>query len=771
MSFTHLMAELALCLTSHTLISAQSAVNGSVNDATGQPVEFANVTLLSANDSTLVDGAVTGADGNFTLTGSTTPCLLHISALGFEDRTITNPAGYVGKIILTPSSIQLAEIEVKGSRPVTRLKNDGLQVTVAGTYLSNTGTTKDLLGKLPFVTRTGSEIEVIGKGTPIIYINGRQVRDLSELEQLASSAIKSVDVVTSPGARYDASANAVIRITTLAPSGEGLSLNDRTTVGYKHYVYLFQQADINWRKDGFDLFGMLNYENYRERPRVDTRTTQYLQSGTINLHGLSRDFAKYPVNQGKIGMNYTSDSHSGGIYYDFSFRPSTTTSTSTTTRLIDGIIDDELSDLGTSSCHKRQHLISAYFTGKINGWQLSANFDAMFQRNDRFTSDCETSAFNSDRFFTTLNDVTNRLLACDITATRTIRNGELRFGLQMSDINRKDIYMADVEYITDNNTKIHETTSALFTEATQTFGKVSLSAGLRCEYTYSRYYVNGEMKGDQSRKYHKIAPSASISLPVGNISTSLSYTRKTSRPAFDQLSSAVKYIDRYSYESGNPYLKPIYRDYISLTGSWRDIVVELDYCSTKNYFIWQTIPYPGKPQITLLQMQNMPRYNSIEAIVNYSPVVFDIWRPTLMAGVMAQNFKLIHNGFEMKFNRPIGIFRINNAIHLPYDTWLNVDLSARTSGNGDNLYIHHRWNCDIGLYKSFTNDTWSLKLQLNDLFESDRMNATSYDAISRTNIHKINDTRDFTITLRYNFNSPRTRFRGHGAANAEKSRF
>lgn len=766
----HLMAGLAFCLASHTLMSAQTAVIGSVNDDAGRPIEFANVTLLSSNDSTLMDGTVTGTDGRFSLTRDSSSCLLHISALGFEEKTIPDPDGNIGIVTLSPASIQLSEIEIRGSRPVSRLKNDGLQVTVAGTYLSDTGTAGDLLGKLPFVTRTGSEIEVIGKGTPIVYINGRQIHDLSELEQLASSAIKSVDVITSPGARYNASANAVIRITTVTPSGEGLSLNDRTTVGYKHYVYLFQQANFNWRKDGFDLFGMLNYENYRERPRTESRTTQYLQSGTITQHSTGRDFTKYPVNQGKIGLNYTSDNHSGGIYYDFSFRPSNTTSASNTIRLIDGISDDELSDLGTSSRHKRQHLISAYYTGKVNSWHLNANFDAMFQINDRFTTDRETSAFNSGRCFTTLNDVTNRLLACDINASVPLWKGELRFGSEISDIHRKDLYSADVEYISGNDTKIRETTSALFAEAIRTFGKVSLSAGLRYEYTDSHYYVDGDMKDDRSRRYHNVAPSASLSMPIGNLSAKLTYTRKTTRPAFEQLSSAVKYLDRYSYESGNPYLKPIYRDYLSLTGSWRDLVFEFGYCSTKNYFIWQTLSYPGNASKTLLQMQNMPRYSSIEAIFNYSPVVFGIWRPTLMAGIMAQDFKLRHNGSEMKLNRPIGMFRLNNAIHLPYDIWLNTDFSARTSGNGDNLYVRHRWNCDIGIYKSFADDTWSVKLQLNDLFGTDRMQATTYDAISMILLHKINDTRDLTVTLRYNFNAARSRFGGRGAANSEKSR-
>ena len=300
---------------------------------------------------------------------------------------------------------------------------------------------------------------------------------------------------------------------------------------------------------------------------------------------------------------------------------------------------------------------SAYYTGSLGKWQLGANFDAMWQINSRTTNETETSAFNSERIFSTDNDVDNRLLAGNITASLPVWKGELRFGTEISDIYRKDLYLSDVDFITDNDTKIKETTSALFAEMSQTFGKLSVSAGLRWEFTDSRYFLWGEKKDDQSRKYHNLAPSASISLPIGNVTTNLSYMRKTSRPAFEQLSSAVRYLDRYSYESGNPNLKPIYRDYVSLSGSWRDIVVEMTYYSTKNYFMWQTTPYPGNPDMTLLKMENMPRYNTFEAFANYSPCFFTIWRPTFMAGIIAQDFKLMHNGTEMKLNKPLGIFR------------------------------------------------------------------------------------------------------------------
>lgn len=654
--------------------------------------------------------------------------------------------------------ICLDEIVVKAFPKQVKLKNEGFEIKIANTYLANVGTALDLLGKMPFVVKTGSEIEVLGKGTPIVYINGRQIRNQSELDQLASADIKSVDVVTMPGARYDSSANAVIRITTAAPVGEGFSFNGRTTGGYKHYAYLFEQANLNYRKNGFDLFCMLNYENYRERPRIENNVIQYLHSGIVKQGSSETNFDKYPVYQGKAGLNYNSEEHYAGFCYDFAYRPATGRNSSFSSRTVNGILEDELNRRGKYIRHNRQHMLSAYYSGTSGKWQLSANFDAMWQINNRTTDETETSPFNPERVFATVNDVYNRLLAANITSSHSIWKGELRFGTEVSDILRKDIYLADVDFISDNNTTIKETTAALFAETSQTFGKLSVSAGLRWEYTDSRH------------SYHNLAPNASVSFPIGNFTGKLTYSRKTSRPAFEQLSSAIRYLDRYTYESGNPNLKPIYRDYLSVACSWGDLVAEFNYCSTKNYFIWQTSPYPDNPEATLLRIENMPRYNTFEAFANYSPCFFQIWRPTFMAGIMTQDFRLIHNGTEMKLDKPLGILRFNNAILLPWDIWFNIDFSAQTAGNGDNLYVKSRWNCDFGLYKSFADDSWSVKLQLNDAFNSYRLQMASFDALSTASVDKIYDTRDLSLTVRYNFNSARSRYKGSGAANAEKSR-
>lgn len=764
------MAGLMLCLVFNTLHSTVPRYRGMVKDDSGAPVEFATVTLVTLNDSTLIDGTVTDENGMFSLTAQTTPLFLRVSAMGFEEKIIDNPTPDVGEIRLETASYMLGEVAVNGSRPVARLKGNGVEVAISGTYLANTGTALDLLGKMPFVSKSGSEIEVLGKGAPLVYINGREVRDQSELDRLASSQIKNVEVITTPGARYPSSVNSVIRITTVAPVGEGFSFNDRTTAGYKRYLYLFEQANFNYRRNGLDLFGMLNYENYRERPGFANSTTRYFNSTTVTQNSAGKDFARYPVYQGKVGLNQTVGEHYLGFYYDFSFKPSTSAGSSLSERFLDDIFSESLDNQSSSRRHNRQHLFSSYYTGKVGKWELSANFDALWQINDSRNDEYEVSSINPSRDFSTINDVRNRLLAGNVIVSFPVWKGNLRFGAEVSNIHRTDRYSGDADYIADNDVKIDETTSALFAETEQTFGPVSVGMGLRWEYTDSKYWQFGRLSDDGSRKYHNLAPSASLSLPVGNVRTSVSYTRKTSRPAFEQLNSAVKYIDRYLYESGNPALKPIYRDFLTASASWKDLVVELEYSSIRNYFIWQTTRYAERSDVILLRMVNMPKFHSFGAYLNYSPTFFGCWHPTLLAGIQAQDFKLNHVGQTLRLDKPMGIFRFNNALRLPFDIWLNLDFSARTAGDADNMHVGSTWQCDFGLYKSFADDTWNLKLQLNDIFDTSRMEATSYDALSRININKLYDTRDLSLTLRYNFNAARSRYRGHGAANTEKGR-
>lgn len=184
---------------------------GTVIDENKQPFAFANVVLLTPNDSTFVAGTTTDDDGTFSIDCSCKQALVKISYIGYETQFVNSNGGDIGTIQLQPEATMLGEVVVKGTRPTFKITTEGIKTDVDGTLLSKVGTANDVLQNLPGVQKKSDGIEVFGKGTPLIYINGREMRNKSELDQLKSDDIASVELITNPGAKYKADVESVDR--------------------------------------------------------------------------------------------------------------------------------------------------------------------------------------------------------------------------------------------------------------------------------------------------------------------------------------------------------------------------------------------------------------------------------------------------------------------------------------------------------------------------------------------------------------------------------
>ena len=167
----------ALCLSAMTPMMAQNII-GKVMNTKGEPLAFANVVLLNRTDSAFVKGAVSGEDGSFVIDSSCNGGIIKVTSVGYKTICKDCTGENVGIIKMEEDSKMLGEVVVKSSLPKTILKN--------------------------------GNFEVFGKGTPLIYINGRLVQDKNELAQLNSQDIKNVEVITNPGSKYDASVKSVI---------------------------------------------------------------------------------------------------------------------------------------------------------------------------------------------------------------------------------------------------------------------------------------------------------------------------------------------------------------------------------------------------------------------------------------------------------------------------------------------------------------------------------------------------------------------------------
>ena len=756
-----------MCLVA--IASTAQGISGRVIDEQAQPMPFANVVLVSRADSAFIAGVVTKDDGTFSISTDKQDGLLKVTSVGYTTKFLDARTGNVGDIQMQPDTQMLGEVVVKGSRPLVKMKDDALVTTVEGSYLSKTGTAGDVLGKIPGVISNHGGVEVLGRGTPLIYINGRQMRNQSELDQLSSDQIKDVEVVMTPGAKYDATVKAVIRIKTIRPVGEGFSFNSRTVAGVNHYVYGLEELNLNYRTGGLDIFGMAEYENRRSRQTNDSRQDTYLQNH-YQQNSLMHYYNKNQMLAGKLGFNYMlNENHSIGMTYTVTSRPNSQTSDYFTTMLIDKQTDDQITGRGKVDGDDIQHIISGYYAGQTGKWSLDANADVLLQKQNSDNLTFEDATQGDDRTVTTRNDVKNRLYAAKFVAGHPLWKGNIEIGAEGSYVHRTDVFGNVEKIISASDTKIEENSMAAFVQLMQRLNKLTLIAGLRYEYLDSRYYESGVKMGDESRTYSDLFPSLMLMYPLKNVRARLSYSRNINRPAFSQLSGNVKYINRYTYESGNPYLKPSYRDNLSLALNYKWLTGMIDYARVHDYIITSYSSYKDDPTIALLRKDNARGYDNLSLMVSVAPT-FGKYHPQLMMATQMQNLEVQYRGETKKMNSPMTIIRFNNAINLPFDSWLNADFSWRSAGDAENIHLAQSWQFDISLYKAFWNDRLTVKLACTDLFDSIRQKATIYSDIREIYLDKRLDTRNLELTVRYNFNVTPSKYKGTGAGNAEKNR-
>ena len=175
---------LCICLLATFALQAQT-FTGKVVDEKSQPLPYANVVLLSLPDSAFVTGTVSDESGAFTLRSERPNLLLRVSSIGYATLYNKVEKSDIGVIQLLPDAQLLGEVVVKGDLPKVQLKGDAQVTNVQGTILEKAGTGNDLLSKLPGVSADEGAVNVFGSGAAEIYINGRKMRNASELDQLS----------------------------------------------------------------------------------------------------------------------------------------------------------------------------------------------------------------------------------------------------------------------------------------------------------------------------------------------------------------------------------------------------------------------------------------------------------------------------------------------------------------------------------------------------------------------------------------------------------
>lgn len=764
-----------LCFSAITPMMAQD-IKGKIVDEKGEPLAFANVVLLNRQDSAFVKGVVSGEDGHFAIDSACNNGIIKVTSVGYKTAWKDCTGENAGVIKMVADSKVLGEVVVKSLLPKTILKNGGMTTTVAGSVLEKAGTMEHLLDRIPNVSAQNGNIKVFGRGEPIIYINGRQMRDRSELDRLSSDNIKSVEVIANPGARYAASTKAVIRITTKKIQGDGFGFDATTEGSYdeKKNTGGYARLNLYYRRNGLEL-GAYAYSSKQSSPdEKDLQQMTYLDK-TLNQQDRTRWKNKTETFSSRLNASYQfDDNNSLGASISFLRNPKLQTDGKTEGSVLrDEVLTETNTSIRSEFGQNSNWSSNIYYVGKVGKLGIDFNTDWFWSKgNNKNNIDEHYQEVNSEiqnQLVSSTTSKYNRLIASKMVFSYPLLGGDLSVGGEYSFTNRNTNYAIIPNTLADNVIdRIKEDMVSAFVTYNRDFGKLNMEAGLRYENVDFKYYDDGKYMAEQSKAYGEWFPSLSLSMPIGNVQMQLSYAADIDRPNYWVLRSGVQYSNHYTYETGNPFLVSEISRNTSYDLAYKWLTFNLTYEHVSDP-VYQTVEiYKDNATIGLMRMINGKSYNNVTSTLNLQPT-FGIWHPMLSAMVEKQWFELeTRDGRYL--NKPVAMFRFNNTFDTKW-AMFSVMMTYITKGYEENHYIYKpMFNTDLSIYKGFLKDCLTLQLYVSDVFgTNDSHIIGKYGKLKETIFDEFS-TSKISLTVRYKFNVTRSKYKGTGAGDSQKNR-
>lgn len=764
---------LLLCsLASSFGLSAQT-ISGKLVDEQNQPLPYANVVLLSLPDSAFVSGTISGEDGAFKLEGTLKKQIVKISSIGYKTVCKSVSPANIGIVQLVSDAQMLGEVLVKGNLPVTRMKGDAMVTSVENSVLSKVGSANDVLTKIPGITKKQDAFEVFGKGVPLIYINGRKLHDLSELEQLNSDDVKSVEVIRNPGSRYDATVKAVVRIQTVKRQGDGFGFNLRSSYYQSDNTDLIEQANFNYRHNNLDIFGSVYYNQMESWQDF---TLQLEERGTKVWNHDMKSYGEFysKMLSGNIGFNYQlNDNHAFGMKYKSGKTMNERNPLSKETNInVDNVFYDNIK---VNSCdnyyYDPDHELNAYYNGQFD--DVNIDFNADYLQNAKSSNSVfqEISQTSENRDVHSVNNVKNRLVAGKLTLSLPLGGGTFAVGSEVTYTHRNDDYINEENYVPTSYSKIEELNATGYAEYNYSFPWGDWSLGLRYEHVKFDYYEDGKHIDEQSRTFDNFFPNITFSKQLGEVQTQLSYTAKTQRPTYSELSNNVFYSDRFTLQKGNPTLRPTIIHDLTLSGAWRFLQMSLSYSQTKDWILnWGELVNEDA-SLTMLSQRNWDKsIPMFTAFLSASPKI-GCWSPMLSVGVQKQWLTVDYFKEQKTLNNLFFTASFNNTWELPLGFMIGLDSYIQSAGATQNIYFEKpNGYVNVSLRKSFLDDALSVELRGNDIFKTNRVSFSMYSGDYFLFQKSVWDRQEFAVTVRYKFNTAKSKYKGTGAGDSQKSR-
>ena len=774
-----MIAAMMMCLTADAMTED---VGGRVIDAQGEPLPFVSVALLTA-DSTYIQGATSDVDGYFQIMSTDACCILRFSYIGYRTKYVDVRSSEIGTIQMEQDQTILNEIVVKGQMPKTKLTGNSMITTIQGTILGQSGTAKEMLAKVPGMTLKGEDLEVLGKGTPVFYINGRKMRDKDELKRLRSEEIASVEVITNPGAQYDATISAVVRIKTVRREGAGFGF-DLMAANNQDLAFGFSDPsstlNLRYRRNNLDLFGMVNYWSWDSPNDLHITQSTFLRAdeGIRNIlqdSHMRNDWHGEGLNY-NLGFNWQiNDKHSLGARVERHDQFKTYN---------DMWVDTENNLTGRDLSHQGGHTHypynwqgNAYYNGQVNKLNIDLNVDFLTDKEnddnqiDVYLPETQTMQQNSH--------ISSRLWATKLVLSYPVWKGQLQAGTEMSFVKRQSCTSITNYPLPSTDADVKENNVAAFVAYNANLDKFGIvSAGLRYEHVGFDYTDNLDAENNITRYQDEFFPNITWSKQFGAIQTSLSYTMKTVRPKYSSLNDHIYYLNSYTLSQGDSKLKNATMQEVSINARWKWINLFAAYERRDNTITQVPMAYNNEGIMLMKQANLSDPVRNLAIFLSANPT-WGVYSPSWTIG--GQKFwnamtyddpRSATGKTDVTFTKPIFFFDIYNTFRFKHSWQLEANANIQTKGDVLNFRIlSPSYNVSFVVQKCWLkNDALCLRASISDVFQRS-VQDMAHDCGFFYTVQKTRSrSHRLDISIRYTFNAQKSKYKGTGAGKAEQQR-
>ena len=766
----------------------------------GGPLEFVTVQVKAKGSDKIVQGSVTGSDGNYTIGGlKKGEYVVTFSYIGYEEvsKNISissdNQILSLGELTLEEDANQLGEVEVVAKRPQMRFEIDRKVFDATQDIAAEGGSASDLLSNIPSVeVDNEGSVSLRGNSSVTIWINGKASGLTADnqadiLDMMPAGDIKQVEVITNPSARYSPEGTAGII---------NIILKDDRKPGYYGSVKVGADTDggyqasgnINYSSSKVDAYANLNYRNREFKgggitSRLNTTDNSFLDQTNDSKRQHNNWFGRFGATwhitkSDDLAFNVTGMTGGGdnseNIHYNSIDSQKNTIYTSD--RITNGDSDMKMYNLELNYVHKFSENSNIDLMVSNNQWRRDGM--NIFRQSTVYTDPSQTAnpLYQTqeneikDKTWEVQADYTNKI--SDMARIEAGYKGTFQRNASPVDTytgtTAEDIRQDESLY---NRFLYNQDVHALYMTYGGKWNKLSYQAGLRGEYwrgdTRSLDFdqeFNGKASETFEKDYFKLFPSAFISyaLPKNN-ELQVNYTRRLRRPWGGQLNSFRNISDASNISFGNPELTPEYShsfelNYIkswesghtlSLSGYYRstdDVIQRIRFLNTEDNVMYTTSENVAKSQASGLEIVGKDKLFKI----------LDLTTTVNLYYSKLDGFSYLPQGAETPV---IGdtdeSFAWNVRMIANFSLPWGVSLQGTGNYNSKQLMAQgHRepnYSVDLGLRKSFLSDKLTLSINARDLLDSRKFRTVTAGDGFWQDSENWRGGRRVGFTLTYNF--------------------